>query len=89
MEGPKNSVLIHAWSMFQPSFWTQVTTAELHEKLVHPALRHFKIVGGLQSRNPDVAAEYMHEHIIELLDELGHHDAHARLNPAGESARDH
>jgi DNA-binding FadR family transcriptional regulator len=89
MEASKNSVLIHAWSMFQFSYWTQVTTAEVHEELVHLAMRHYKIVDGLRTRDPEVAAEYMHEHIIQLLDELGHHGAHAPMNPAGESARDH
>lgn len=66
----RNSTLIRAWSMFQFSYWTSVTTAELHNDLVMLAARHYKITEALRSREPERAAQAMHEHIMELVDLL-------------------
>jgi DNA-binding GntR family transcriptional regulator len=66
----KNSTLIRAWSMFQFSYWTSVVTAELHNDLVMLAARHYKITDALRSRDPERAAQAMHDHIMELVEIL-------------------
>jgi DNA-binding GntR family transcriptional regulator len=65
-----NSMLIRAWSMFQFSYWTSVSTTELHDDLVLLAKRHYQLVEGFRSRDPERAAERAHEHITWLLDRL-------------------
>jgi DNA-binding GntR family transcriptional regulator len=77
MYASNNSVLIRSWSMFQFSYWTSVSTAELHDDLVFLAKRHYKVLDGLRSGDPDLAAQYMQEHILELLDQLAHRSPHA------------
>jgi DNA-binding GntR family transcriptional regulator len=61
-----NSMLIRSWSLFQFSYWTMVTTTELRSQLVELAQRHYSIVEALRSRDPERAAQALHEHIMEL-----------------------
>ncbi len=80
MEAAKNSALLRAWSMFQFSYWTSITTAELRDDLVDLAQRHYKVLEGFRLRDPELAAQRMREHILELMDRL------ARLHPPGQAA---
>lgn len=73
MNASNNSVLIHAWSMFQFSYWTTVSTAELFEDMVHLARRHLPVLEALRARDSELAAQSMHEHILELIDLVGRH----------------
>lgn len=68
IEASGNSALIRSWSMFQFSYWTTVSTAELYHDLIFLAHRHDPVIKALRSRDPDRAAEAMHGHIIELVD---------------------
>lgn len=77
MEASRNSALLRAWSMFQFSYWTSITTAELHDDLVYLARRHYKILEGFRSRDPELVSQRMREHLLELTDRL------AQLHPAG------
>ena len=72
VQASNNSALIRAWSMFQFSYWTSVSTAALHDDLVFLAKRHEPVLEGLRSGDPELAAERMQEHIIGLVDELAH-----------------
>jgi DNA-binding GntR family transcriptional regulator len=76
-----NSMLIRAWSMFQFSYWTSVSTAELHDDLLLLAKRHYEVVEGLRSRDPELAAERAHEHITWLLDRLADRKPHDANTP--------
>jgi len=69
----ENAVLIRSWSMFQFSYWTTVSTAELFDDLVYLAHRHRPVLEALRSRDPELAAQSMHDHIIELIDLVGRH----------------
>jgi DNA-binding GntR family transcriptional regulator len=83
MYASNNFVLIRAWSMFQFSYWTTITTAELHDDLVSLAKRHYTILEALRSRLPDLAAERIQAHYTELIEEINHRSARpSRLNPA-------
>jgi len=62
-----NSMLIRYWRMFQFSYWTTLSTAELSGELVYLASRHYIIVDALRSRNPESAAQAMRDHIMELV----------------------
>lgn len=68
----RNSMLIRAWSIFQFSYWTTVATTELRDELVHLAERHYELVEALCSRDPEIAAQCMEHHILEMMDELAH-----------------
>jgi len=74
MMASHNSALIRAWSIFQFSYWTSVATAELHEDLVFLAARHYKVLEGLRSRDPELAAQRIHEHLLELIEVLARRD---------------
>ena len=76
IEASGNATLIRAWSMFRFSYWTSVSTAELHDDLVYLARRHYLVLEAMRSRDPDLAAQAMHDHIIQLLDELAHRRPH-------------
>ena len=89
----KNPMLIRAWSMFQFSYWTSVSTAELHDDLVSLAKRHYTVLEGLRSGDPELAAERMQEHITGLVDQLAERKPHAvhaqaRLVPAAEAEKE-
>ena len=62
-----NSMLIRYWRMFQFSYWTTLSTAELSNELVYLASRHYIILDALHSHNPDNAAQAMRDHIQELV----------------------
>ena len=68
IEASCNSALIRSWRMFQFSYWTTVSTAELYHDLIFLAERHYPIMEALRSRDPQRAADAMHEHIIELIE---------------------
>lgn len=68
----KNSMLIRAWSIFQFSYWTTIATTELRDELVHLAERHYALVEALCTRDPEIAAQSIEHHILELMDELAH-----------------
>lgn len=70
----ENSMLIRSWSLFQFSYWTPVLTTELRGKLVDLAERHYSIVDALQARDPERAAQALHEHSMELRDLLSEKD---------------
>lgn len=61
-----NSVLIRNWSMFQFSYWTTVSTVRLYSDLVYLARRHYVVLDALRRRDPELSAQAMHEHIMEL-----------------------
>lgn len=67
IEACGNKMLIRAWRMFQFSYWTTISTAELQDKLVYLASRHYIILDALRARNPERAAQAMHDHIMELV----------------------
>lgn len=73
----QNSTLIRSWSMFQFSYWTSISTAELHNDLVNLAERHYKILEALRSRDPEKAAQEAKEHIEELIERLSHREPHS------------
>jgi DNA-binding GntR family transcriptional regulator len=77
MTASDNTALIRAWSMFQFTYWTSIATAELHDDLVSLAKRHYTILEGLRSRLADLAAERMHEHYSQLLEEINLRSPHA------------
>jgi DNA-binding GntR family transcriptional regulator len=72
----RNAMLIRAWSIFQFSYWTSVATTELRDELVHLAERHYELVDALCTRDPEIAAQSIEHHIIELMDELAHRKPH-------------
>ena len=71
IEASGNSALIRSWRMFQFSYWTTISTAELYHELVFLAERHYPIMEALRSRDPQRTAEAMHNHIIELIELVG------------------
>jgi DNA-binding GntR family transcriptional regulator len=73
----KNSMLIRAWSIFQFSYWTTIATTELRDELVHLAERHYDLVEALCTHDPEIAAQSMEHHILELMDELAHRKPYA------------
>ena len=73
----KNSMLIRAWSIFQFSYWTTIATTALRDELVHLAERHYKVIEALCSRDPEIAAQCIEHHILELMDELAHRKPYA------------
>jgi DNA-binding GntR family transcriptional regulator len=66
----ENSMLIRSWNLFQFSYWTPVLTTALHSQLVDLAQRHYSIIEALRSRDPERAAQALHEHSMELRDLL-------------------
>lgn len=72
----RNSMLIRAWSIFQFSYWTSIATSELRDELVHLAERHYDVVNALCTRDPQIAAQCIEHHILELMDELAHRKAY-------------
>ena len=70
MSASGNSMLIRSWGLFQFSHWTTVTTTVLRSHLVDLAKRHYSIIKALRSRDPERAAQALHEHIMELRDML-------------------
>jgi DNA-binding GntR family transcriptional regulator len=71
IEASGNSALSHAWSMFQFSYWTTISTAALYNELVYLARRHIAILEALKARDVERAAQTMRDHIIELIDLVG------------------
>jgi len=67
IEKAGNSILIHAWRMFQFSYWTSLSTAKLSGDLVYLASRHYLIIDALRSGNPERAAQASSDHIMELV----------------------
>ncbi len=63
-----NSILVRSWSFFQFSYWTTITTASLYNDLVNLARRHYPVLEALRSRDPERAAQAMHEHLIGMID---------------------
>lgn len=63
----QNEFLIHAWSMFQFSYWTSFSTAQF-DNLVYLAKRHYSVLEALRSGDPDQAAQALQNHIEELLE---------------------
>ena len=52
--------------------WKTIATTELRDELVHLAERHYEVVEALCTRDPEIAARSMEQHILELMDELAH-----------------
>ena len=44
IEASNNATLIRFWSMFQFSYWTQISTTALQDELVYLARRHYPII---------------------------------------------
>jgi DNA-binding GntR family transcriptional regulator len=70
-----NETLLRAWSMFQFSYWTMITTAAMDSDLVALARRHYPVLEALASRDPESAAQVMNQHIIELIERLNQPEA--------------
>lgn len=79
-----NSALTRTWSMFQFSYWTTISTAELYNDLVYLARRHHLVLEALRSRDPERAGQAMHNHIMELIDLVGRKQHQVPVSPADE-----
>jgi DNA-binding GntR family transcriptional regulator len=68
-----NSVLVRSWSLFQFSYWTTINTAALYNDLVNLARRHYPVLEALRSRDPERAAQAMHDHLSGMIDLVSKH----------------
>lgn len=70
IETSGNETLLRAWSMFQFSYWTMITTAAMDSDLEALARRHYQVLEAVASHDPERAAQVMSEHILDLVERL-------------------
>ena len=81
-----NSMLLRLFDMLQYAYWTFASTRLFNYDLVYLANRHYRVLEALRTRDAELAATALQEHIEELIAPLSPATAtHDEREPSAES----